>query len=113
MSYRNAFYNSKKQEVTILGWSETGERTSEVFHYKPHLYIEGPGNHESIFGTSLVKRIFNSQFDRSSFIKNTGVIRIFDNFPPVQQFLLEKYWEENEKPEFSKHDIKIQFIFAG
>ena len=110
MSYRNAFYNSKKQEVTILGWSETGERTSEVFHYKPHLYIEGPGNHESIFGTSLVKRIFNSQFDRSSFIKNTGVIRIFDNFPPVQQFLLEKYWEENEKPEFSKHDIKIQFI---
>lgn len=110
MSYRNAFYNSKEQKITVLGWDANGKRNVEDFSYKPHLYIEGPGEYESIFGTKLVKRIFNTQFDRSSFITNTGLTRVFDNFPCVQQFLIEKYYKDNETPNFSKNDIRVIFV---
>lgn len=110
MSYRNAFYNSRDRSVTILGWSEDGKRITEVYPYKPHLYVEGPGEYRSIFGTKLVKRIFNTQFDRSTFIKRTGITRIYDNMSPVQQFLIDKYYEENEKPDFGKNKIRVLFV---
>lgn len=110
MSYRNAFYNSKEQSITILGWDDSGRRATQSLPYKPHLYIEGPGEYESIFGTKLVKRIFNTQFDRNTFLNNTGITRVFDNFPPVQQFLIEKYYKDNETPDFSKNDLRVVFI---
>jgi len=110
MSYRNAFYNSKEQKITILGWDENGKRNEQYFTYKPHLYVEGPGEYDSIFGTKLVKRIFNTQFDRSSFITNTGITKVFDNFPCVQQFLIERFYKDNETPEFSKNDVRVIFI---
>jgi len=38
------------------------------------------------------------------------VTRVFENFNVYQQFLLDTYWKENEKPEFTKNPLKVYFI---
>jgi len=35
---------------------------------------------------------------------------VFENTPVNQQFLIDAFWQENEKPEFSQHPIKFCFI---
>ena len=111
MAYRNAVYNSRDQSIKLFTWDEAGKRISYDVTFNPYLYLETPdGNKTSIYGTKLKKREFNTQYDRYKYITDSGNRRIFENIPTVQQFLLDTYWLDNEKPEFTQHPLKVVFL---
>lgn len=110
MSYRNIYYNSQERCVTVFSWDKDGKRTKFEASVEPYLYIEGNGDYESIYGTKLSKKIFRTQYDRYKYLKDTGVKRVFDNFPITQQYLIDTFWKINETPEFAQYPIKVVFL---
>ena len=111
MSYRNAIYNNREKKVTLFTWDEDGNRVMVDTSFEPYFYVEDPrGDKTSIYGTKVKKRSFADSYSRGNFIRDSGVKRIFENVPTVQQCLLDLYWQENEKPEFSQHPIKLCFL---
>lgn len=111
MGYRNAIYNSRNQSVTLFTWNEEGERVEYDIPFKPYLYVEDvAGSYTSIYGTKLKQKIFNSSYERNKFVNESGIKRLFENISPTQQFLLDRFWDQNETPDFVKNDIKVMFI---
>jgi DNA polymerase elongation subunit (family B) len=110
VSYRNIYYNTKERCVTLFTWDKDGKRIKVDASVDPYLYVEGAGNDESIYGTRLNKKSFRTQYDRYKYLKDTNVKRVFDNFPIVQQYLIDSFWKDNEKPEFAQHPIKVMFV---
>ena len=110
MSYRNIVYNGKESSIKLFTWDEDGKRISYEVSHEPYLFVEGNGKYESIFGTKLIKKKFQNQYGRYKFIKDTGIKRVFENLQSHQQYLVDRYWEENEEEDFNKHPIKTMFI---
>lgn len=110
--YRNISYLSKQKLMRLYTWDSQGNRIHIDSAYQPYLYTEtaGVGDATSIFNTQLKKRTFNSQFDRNAYIKNASTSRIFENLSVQQQFLIDTFWSTNEKPEFTKHKLKVGMI---
>lgn len=111
MSYRNIVYNSREGICSLFTWDEDGNRVVHTSTFEPYLYVEDPrGDKTSIYSTKVVKRTFNNVFNRNKFIQDSGVRRVFENLPATQQFLLDMFWQENEKPEFTTHPLKVCFF---
>lgn len=112
MSYRNLAYNPKEESMRLFSWDEHGNRISYDVSYNPYLYIESQNNPDavSIFNTPVKKRVFKNQFERSKFIKESNIRRVFGNLTVNQQFLIDLYWKEYENPDFIKHDLKIMLL---
>ena len=111
IGYRNAAYNPRERCVELFTWDEEGVRIQTSVPFQPYLYLEDPnGKATSIFQTPLRKKIFQNSYERRKYIADTNNHRLFENFGPVQQSLLDMYWEVNEQPEFTKFPLKIQFI---
>ena len=111
MSYRNVVYNSRDCTCTLFTWDEDGNRIQRTTSFEPYLYVEDPrGSQTSIYGTKVLKRTFSNAYNRRKFIQDSGIKRVFENTPAQQQFLIDLYWQENEKPEFSKHQLKTCFL---
>jgi hypothetical protein len=111
MAYRNCVYSSRTQSVRLFTWDTEGKRVHYDVTVSPYLYIEDSnGDKTTIFGTKAKKRIFNNGYERNKFIQDSGIKRVYENLPPVQQYLLDTFWTENEKPEFTKNDLKVTFI---
>ena len=111
MSYRNAVYNSRDQSVKLFTWDDNGKRITRDVTFNPYLYLESPnGDKTSIYGTKVKKRVFNTQYDRTKYIADSGNRRLFENIPTIQQFLLETFWRENETPEFTQHPLRMVFL---
>ena len=111
MSYRNIVYNSRDSIVNLFGWDTDGKRVIHTTSFEPYLYVEDPkGDKTSIFGTKVKKRKFNNSYNRSRFVQDSGIKRVFENAPPAQQFLLDAFWQDNEKPDFATHPLKMCFI---
>lgn len=94
----------------MFTWDKDGKRIKVTNSFDPYCYLEGKGDAESIYGTKLVKKIFNTQYDRYKYLKDTNIKRVFENLPATQQYLVDTFWKENEKPEFSKNPIKVLFL---
>lgn len=111
MSYRNCVYSSRTQSVRLFTWDTEGKRVQCDVSVSPYLYVEdNNGDKKTIFGTKAKKKIFNNGYERNKFIQDSGIKRVYENLPVIQQYLLDTFWTENEKPEFSKNDLKITFI---
>ena len=110
MSYRNIYYDSRERCVHLFTWDKDGKRIKVTNSFDPYCYLEGKGDAESIYGTKLVKKVFNTQYDRYKYLKDTNIKRVFENLPATQQYLVDTFWKENEKPEFSKNPIKVLFL---
>lgn len=111
MAYRNCVYSSRTQSVRLFTWDTEGNRVNYDVSVSPYLYIEDVnGDKKTIFNTKAKKRIFNNGYERSKFLQDSGIKRVYENLPVVQQYLLDTFWRENEKPEFSKNSLKITFI---
>jgi len=109
--YRNAIYLPKSECVRVFTWDELGNRTFYDSTFKPYLYVESntQTNHKSIYNSFLKKINFKTQYDKNEFLKK-GITRVFENFSPVQQFLIDTYWDKNETEDFTKNKIKVFFI---
>lgn len=111
VGYRNAIYNAKEQTFEVFTWAETGERVSYVSKFNPYVYIEdSKGADLSIFNTKIRKKSFNTYFDKLKWIKETGTKRLFENFNPVQQSLIDMYGDYNDTEDFVKFPLKIYFF---
>ena len=109
--YRNCVYSNKDKKIHLWTWNSNGERVKEEIEFKPYLYLESKnGEDKSIYGTLLKKREFNTLWDRTKFIKDAGIKRLFENLPPYQQFLIDNYYLSCESDEFSKHPLKVMFL---
>ena len=108
MSYRNVVYNGRNRCVHLFTWDEDGNRVVNTCSFEPYLYLENTtGDKTSIYGTTLQKRKFRDNYSKSLFLRQSGIKRVFENIPPAQQFLIDSYWQENEKPEFNSNPLKI------
>lgn len=104
--YRNAFWN--KDGIMLATWDKEGKRVRVKVPYKPYLYVDSPnGRYTSIFDTKVEKKTFENPFDRSKFVKNYGSKKFYENFEVTQQFLLDMYWQNNEKSDFAKYDLRL------
>lgn len=109
--YRNAVYNGRNQTVHLFTWDSSGKRISYDASFNPYLYVEDPrGDKTSIFNTKVKKKVFRTAYERNKFIVESGIKRIYENFPASQQFLLDSFWKENESEQFSQHPLKITFL---
>ena len=123
--YRNLAYLSREQLVRLFTWDEDGNRVSYDVPYEPYLYSEvkhGSSEKTSVFNTKVVKTTFPNEYRRREAVEKLslqekqkdpdqrGPVRLFENVSTVQQFLIDRYWQENSKPEFSQHPIRVQFI---
>lgn len=112
MGYRNVAYNPKEESMKVFTWDENGKRISYEVSYNPYIYIESTNSTEakSIFSTPLKKRAFKNQYERGKYIRESNIKRVFENLSIYQQFLIDQYWRDYEKPDFVKHDLKILFL---
>ena len=79
--YRNVSYNPKERRMNLFTWTEDGKRITVESEYRPYIYMETNGKSDatSIFNTKLTKKVFNTQYDRSKYIKEGDNFRIFEN----------------------------------
>jgi DNA polymerase elongation subunit (family B) len=112
MSYRNLAYDPKNEAIKLFTWDQQGNRISYEVSYNPYLYIESNNKPDktSIFNTPLKKRTFKNQYERSKFVKESNVKRLFENLSTNQQFLIDLYWKDYENSDFIKHDLKVMFL---
>jgi len=111
MSYRNVVYDGRRGCVNLFTWDGEGKRVMHECSFEPYLYVEdNRGDKTSIFGTKVKKKSFQNAYNRSRFVNDAGIKRVFENCPPAQQFLLDMYWQQNEKEEFSSKPLKYCFL---
>lgn len=112
--YRNISYNGKNKECIILGWDNDGKQIKYNIPYKPYIYLitNNPNNIDaySIYNEPLVKKEFETQSERYRFLSNHDYPRIYHNLDCQQQCLVDLFWKENEKDEFSKNLLNIGFF---
>jgi DNA polymerase elongation subunit (family B) len=112
MAYRNVYYDIKNEVMHLFTWDKDGNRTKVLCSYEPYLYIESQNGCDgrSIFNTNLKKISFTNQFDRSRFVKDTPITRLFYNLGAEQQFLLDNFKNDVEKEDYGKQPLKIFYI---
>lgn len=110
--YRNVAYNPKERCMNLFTWSEDGKRIKAECSYRPYIYLETNGEHDeiSLFNTKVKKKTFNTQYDRSKYLKENDIVRVYENLNVNQQFLVDMFHLEYEKPDFLKHPLKIYYI---
>lgn len=109
--YRNAVYNGRDQSVNLFTWDTAGKRIMTTVSVNPYLYVEDPrGDKTTIYGTKAKKRIFPTAYERNKFVADSNIKRIYENLPASQQYLIDTFWTENEKPEFTQFPLKVTFI---
>lgn len=109
--YRNCVYNNKERSIKLFGWDGDGNRKTFDIDYSPYLMLESnAGHYDSIFDTKLIKKVFKDSYERNNFIKNCATNRIFENFAPGQQYLIDTFWRENNKEEFTQYPLKEYYI---
>jgi DNA polymerase elongation subunit (family B) len=112
VSYRNVYYDGRRQVIHLWTWDENGTRIKLESSYEPHLYVESATAKDaiSIFNTPLKKVSFKNQFERNKFVNETPIKRLFHNLSCEQEFLLSAFKDDIDKPEFVKHPLKIFFL---
>ena len=98
--------------MNLYTWDDQGNRITVPSTYEPYIYLETNNAPDtmSIFNTKLKKKRFKNQSERSRYIKDNKIERVFDNFNVQQQFLIDTFWQDNEKDEFSRYPLKVYFI---
>ena len=98
--------------MRLYCWDENGKRIHVDVSYEPYIYLETTHNEDclSIFNTKLKKRRFKNQAERSQFLKDNNITRVFENLGVQQQFLIDYYSNQNETPDFAKNPLRTLFI---
>jgi DNA polymerase elongation subunit (family B) len=112
MAYRNVFYDNKNEVIHLFTWDKDGNRTKVLCSYEPYLYIESQNGCDgrSIFNSTLKKITFSNQKARNKFVQETPITRLFYNLGTDQQFLLDNFKNDVNKPDYGKQPLKIFYI---
>jgi DNA polymerase elongation subunit (family B) len=98
--------------MRLFTWDSEGKRIAVDTTFEPYIYLETNNKPDctSIFNTKLKKKKFRNQAERSRYLKDNKITRIFENLNIQQQYLIDSFWEESEKPEFNNNPIRVLFI---
>ena len=99
--------------MRLYTWDEEGNRIETDCPYRPYFYSETNNpRHDgiSLYGTKLRKHFATSELDRRKKIEDLNDHKIYENITPYQQFLVDRFWEVNEKDEFQQFPLKIWFF---
>lgn len=112
IGYRNVAYDPRQELIRLFTWDRSGNRIAIDSTYHPYIFLESNNSKDaiSIFNTNLKKKSFKNQFEKSKYLRESGITRVFENLSPAQQFLLDNFWETNETPEFAQYPLKIFFL---
>ena len=111
IGYRNAVYSPRSRTVEVYTWDEDGKRCIHTHAYIPYLYVDSSNSKEqSIFGTPVKKKTFNTNYERREYVMSNEGRKFYENVTPVQQLLLDTYWQNNEDVDFDKFPLKIYFV---
>lgn len=110
--YRNVYYEPREQLVKLFTWDKQGRRIVTDCSYNPYIWIESKKttDKKSLFNTNVVRKDFNTQWDRNKYIRDSGRTRIFENINPEHQFLIDTFWREHQNDDFNKNPLKILYI---
>ena len=111
--YRNVYYNSREGSAYLFTWDKTGKRVVKKEPYSPYFYIETNMDNSdaiSIFNTKLKKKVFLNSFERNKAAQDGAIKRLYHNIQVEQQYLIEKFKDDYEKPEFSANPLKVCFL---
>lgn len=110
--YRNVAYLPREQLMRLFTWDQNGKRIAVDTTFEPYIYLETNNKPDStsIFNTKLKKKKFRNQAERSRYLKDNKITRIFENLNIQQQFLIDSFWELNERQEFTNQQIRVLFI---
>lgn len=110
--YRGVAYLPKDQLMRLFTWDEQGNRIALDTTFEPYIYLETNNKPDatSIFNTKLKRKRFKNQAERSRYLKDNKITRVFENLNIQQQFLIDTFWQNNENDDFSKHNLKVLFI---
>jgi len=112
IGYRNIAYDPRQELIRLFTWDKSGNRIAVDSTYHPYIFLEHNNSKDaiSIFNTNLKKKVFRNQFEKSKYLKESGITRVFENLSPAQQFLIDNFWEVNETTDFSQFPMKLQFL---
>jgi len=111
--YRNIYYSSREGLAYLFTWNEAGERVVTKTPYRPYFYVEtnlDAFDATSIYNTKLKKKEFKNGYERNQAAQDGAIKRLYHNIQVEQQFLIEKFKDLYDKPEFSKDPIKVCFL---
>lgn len=110
--FRNVAYIPRDQLMRLYTWDENGRRIAVDTTYEPYFYLETTHNEDclSIFNTKLKKRRFKHQAERSQYLKDNNVTRVFENLGIQQQFLIDYFGSKNEDSDFTKYPLKVYLL---
>jgi len=98
--------------MRLFTWDKDGKRVALDTTFEPYIFLE-TNNHPdttSIFNTRLKKKKFRNQAERAHYLRENKITRVFENLNIQQQFLIDSFWQDNEKDEFSSLPIRVLFI---
>ncbi|NBO99112.1 MAG: hypothetical protein EBU90_03160 [Proteobacteria bacterium] len=112
IGYRNVAYDPRQELIRLFTWNKSGERIAIDSTYHPYVFLENNSAKDalSIFNTHLKKKTFRNQFEKSKYLRESGITRVFENLSPAQQFLLDNFWQVNETTDFSQFSLKLFFL---
>jgi DNA polymerase elongation subunit (family B) len=110
--FRNVAYLPREQLMRLYTWDERGNPLTVDTTYEPYIYLETSHNEDcfSIFNTKLKKRRFRNQAERSQYLKENEIVRVFENLGVQQQFLIDYFGNQNETHDFAKYPLKVYFL---
>lgn len=98
--------------MVITTWDNEGKRITKNVPFNPYYYVETTGVPDamSIFNTPLKKKLFETSYDRYKSTKDGAIKRLFGNLPIEQQFLVDEFFGQNEREDFTRFPLRIGFI---
>ena len=113
--YRNCYWCNDRTQggpcIKLATWDSEGRRVRVNRQFMPYVYIENPhGEYKSIFGTRLEKKEFDNPFERRKYVDRVTTDRIYENFDATNQYLLDTFWQDAEKEEFSRYELRTIFF---
>lgn len=111
--YRNVYYSSRDGLIHLFTWNDKGERVIKKMAFQPYFYVETNSDNVdavSIFNTKLKKKVFRNSFDRNKAAQDGAIKRLYHNIQVEQQFLIDQFSEQYDKPEFTANPIKVCFL---
>lgn len=110
--YRNlvTYTRANVQYVWESTWNDEGKRIEIETPIEPYLYYEDPtadDTYKSLYGKSLRKMTFQTEYERKEWIKRSPNIPLFEKMPIIRQYLIDKYIGQEHTMEFSKYPFRI------
>lgn len=110
--YRNLVTYAKGglQYIWQATWDQNGKRVEEETTIDPYLYFEdknADGTYKSIFNKPLTKKVFNTDWERREWIQRCPNIPLYEKLSVIRQYLLDKYYGIEDKPEFSQYPFRV------